>query len=145
MRELARRVGATVDLCGQHEHQRLLSVQTHVDMLDSWAGAPAADALGAYREALAAAEAAASELERVREMGRATGERLDEAAFVLRRIDEVDPREGELEELEARLLRAGPATRSATQFAPSPTPRALTRRSARGPRRSRAPSLTSRT
>lgn len=106
VRELARRVGATVDLCGQHEHQRLLSVQTHVDMLDSWAGAPAADALGAYREALAAAEAAASELERVREMGRATGERLDEAAFVLRCIDEVDPREGELEELEARLPRA---------------------------------------
>lgn len=106
VRELARRVGATVDLCGQHEHQRLLSVQTHVDMLDSWAGAPAGDALGAYREALAAAEAAASELERVREMGRATGERLDEAAFVLRRIDEVDPREGELEELEARLPRA---------------------------------------
>lgn len=106
VRELARRVGATVDLCGQHEHQRLLSVQTHVDMLDSWAGAPAADALGAYREALAAAEAAASELERVREMGRVTGERLDEAAFVLRCIDEVDPREGELEELEARLPRA---------------------------------------
>lgn len=106
VRELARRVGATVDLCGQHEHQRLLSVQTHVDMLDSWAGAPAGDALGAYREALAAAEAAASELERVREMGRATGERLDEAAFVLRRIDEVDPREDELEELEARLPRA---------------------------------------
>ena len=106
VRELAQRVGATVDLCGQHEHQRLLSVQTHVDMLDSWAGAPAGDALGAYREALAAAEAAASELERVREMGRATGERLDEAAFVLRRIDEVDPREGELEELEARLPRA---------------------------------------
>lgn len=106
VRELAQRVGATVDLCGQHEHQRLLSVQTHVDMLDSWAGTPAGDALGAYREALAAAEAAASELERVREMGRATGERLDEAAFVLRRIDEVDPREGELEELEARLPRA---------------------------------------
>ena len=106
VRELAQRVGATVDLCGQHEHQRLLSVQTHVDMLDSWAGAPAADALGAYRAALAAAEAAASELERVREMGRATGERLDEAAFVLRRIDEVDPREGELEELEAQLPRA---------------------------------------
>lgn len=106
VRELAQRVGATVDLCGQHEHQRLLSVQTHVDMLDSWAGAPAGDALGAYREALAAAEAAASELERVREMGRATGERLDEAAFVLRCIDEVDPREGELEELEARLPRA---------------------------------------
>ncbi len=105
VRELAARVGATVDLCGQHEHQRLLAVTTHVDLLDAWAGASAAEALAAYREALAAAEDAAAELERVREMGRATGARLDEAAFVLRRIDEVDPREGELEELEAQLPR----------------------------------------
>ena len=105
VRELSERVGSTVDLCGQHEHQRLLSVATHAEMLDTWAGAPAAEALDAYRDALVAAEEAAAELERVREMGRATGERLDEAAFVLRRIDEVDPREGELEELEAQLPR----------------------------------------
>ena len=105
VRELAERVGSTVDLCGQHEHQRLLAVQTHVDMLDSWIGAAAADALATYQDALADAQAAAAELERVREMGRATGEKLDEAAFVLRRIDEVDPREGELEELEAQLPR----------------------------------------
>ena len=105
VRELAARVGATVDLCGQHEHQRLLSVQTHVDMLDSWIGAAAAEALQVYQVALDAAGEAAAELERVREMSRATGERLDEAAFVLRRIDEVDPREGELEELEAELPR----------------------------------------
>ncbi|WP_417229900.1 AAA family ATPase, partial [Thermophilibacter sp.] len=105
VRELAERVGATVDLCGQHEHQRLLSVQAHVELLDAWAGAPAADALALYRDALAAAEQARVELERVREVGRATGERLDEATFVLRRIDEVDPREGEFEELEAQLPR----------------------------------------
>ena len=105
VRELAARVGATVDLCGQHEHQRLLAVQTHVDMLDSWIGDAAVEALRAYQGALDAAAEAAAELERVREMSRATGERLDEAAFVLRRIDEVDPREGELEELEAELPR----------------------------------------
>ena len=105
VRELAERVGSTVDLCGQHEHQRLLAPQTHVEVLDSWAGVPAAEALEAYRDALSAASAAAAELERVREMGRATGDRLEEAAFVLRRIDEVDPREGELEELEAQLPR----------------------------------------
>ncbi len=105
VRELAQRVGSTVDLCGQHEHQRLLSVKTHVDLLDAWAGPAAREALKAYQEALDAAEEAAAELERVREMGRATGEKLDEAAFVLRRIDEVDPREGELEELEERLPR----------------------------------------
>lgn len=105
VRELAERVGSTVDLCGQHEHQRLLAVQSHVELLDAWIGAPAAEALDAYQAALAAAGEARAELERVREMSRATGEKLDEAAFVLRRIDEVDPREDELEELEAQLPR----------------------------------------
>ena len=106
VRELASGVGATVDLCGQHEHQRLLATQTHVDMLDAWAGDKVAGPLAAYHEALAAAGAAATELERVRELSRATGERLEEASFVLRRIDEVKPREGELEELEETLPRA---------------------------------------
>lgn len=105
VRELASRVGASVDLCGQHEHQRLLAQQTHVELLDAWVGAPAEQALSAYRAALSAARDAAAELERVRELGRSTGERLDEASFVLRRIDEVGPCEGELEEIEAQLPR----------------------------------------
>ncbi|MBQ6411128.1 MAG: AAA family ATPase, partial [Atopobiaceae bacterium] len=41
VRELAATVGSTVDLCGQHEHQRLLSVATHVDLLDAYAGTAA--------------------------------------------------------------------------------------------------------
>ena len=105
-RELAERVGPMVDLCGQHEHQRLLSVATHVEMLDSWAGEPASAALAAYDAAFDAARDAADELARIRETGRATSERLDEAAFVLRRIDGVGPREGVYEELEERLPRA---------------------------------------
>lgn len=104
--ELASGVGSTVDLCGQHEHQRLLAVQTHVEMLDAWAGESVAAPLAAYQEALAAAKDAAAELERIRELGRATGEKLEEAAFALRRIDEVDPQEGELQELEDALPRA---------------------------------------
>lgn len=106
VRELASGVGSTVDLCGQHEHQRLLAVQTHVEMLDAWAGESVAAPLAAYQEALAAAKDAAAELERIRELGRTTGEKLEEAAFALRRIDEVDPQEGELQELEDALPRA---------------------------------------
>ena len=106
VRELASGVGSTVDLCGQHEHQRLLAVQTHVEMLDAWAAESVAAPLAAYQEALAAAKDAAAELERIRELGRATGEKLEEAAFALRRIDEVDPQEGELQELEDALPRA---------------------------------------
>ena len=106
VRELAEGVGATVDLCGQHEHQRLLQVQTHVEMLDAWVGESAAVALARYREALAAAAEAARELDRVRELSRTGAAALEEAEFVCRRIDEVDPAEGELADLEAKLPRA---------------------------------------
>lgn len=106
VRELAEGVGATIDLCGQHEHQRLLQQASHVELLDAWAGEEVAEPLMRYRAALKEATAAAKELKRVREMCRSANERLDEATFVLSRIDEVDPREGELEELEATLPRA---------------------------------------
>ena len=106
VRELASAVGASVDLCGQHEHQRLLQVKTHVEMLDAWAGDDVSRALESYRDSLKKAEGAASELLRVRELRRANGAALEEAQLVLSRIDEVDPREGELEEIQAKLPRA---------------------------------------
>lgn len=106
VRELSERVGSSVDLCGQHEHQRLLKVQTHVDLLDAWAGQSAQAAREAYRNALSDASQARSELERIQEMGRSAQEQVDEAAFVLRRIDEVGPSEEDYEELEETLPRA---------------------------------------
>ncbi|MDM8300548.1 DNA repair protein RecN [Collinsella tanakaei] len=106
VRELAQLVGSQIDLCGQHEHQRLLDPATHVDMVDAWAGAAIAKPLAAYREAFAAARDAARELERVEAAARTQGSRLEEARFALTRIDEVDPGETELEELEEVLPRA---------------------------------------
>ena len=106
VRELASMVGESVDLCGQHEHQRLLSVASHVEMLDAWAGDDVATARKDYVDALAAAKTAREELKRVIEASRASSARLDEAEFILRKIDEVSPREGELEELEETLPRA---------------------------------------
>lgn len=104
--ELAERVGSTVDLCGQHEHQRLLNVATHAQMLDAWAGQRVASPRAAYLEAFEAAREAKAEYERVAELARTGSERLEQAAFELRRIEEVDPQPGELEELEEALPRA---------------------------------------
>lgn len=104
--ELAARVGSTVDLCGQHEHQRLLKQPAHVDMLDAWAADVVGAPLSAYREALARAQAAAEELTRIEEAGRSSSAKLEEARFVLQRIDEVNPEEGEYEELAGTLARA---------------------------------------
>ncbi|MDY3982094.1 DNA repair protein RecN [Paraeggerthella sp. LCP19S3_G8] len=104
--ELARVVAPTIDLCGQHEHQRLMRPVSHVRMLDAWAGEAVADALAAYEAAFSQADAAAAELARVREAGASTSAKLAEARFVLQRIDAVSPREGEYEELAADLARA---------------------------------------
>ncbi len=106
VRELSERVGSQIDLCGQHEHQRLLDPASHVEMVDAWAGPAIAPALAAYREALSAARDAARELERVEAASRTQGSRLEEARFAYDRICEVDPREGEYEELEETLPRA---------------------------------------
>ena len=106
VRELSERVRPLIDLCGQHEHQRLLDASSHVGMVDAWAGAGVASALAEYRAALARAGEAARELERVEAASRTQGSRLEEARFTLERIDEIDPKPGEYEELEESLPRA---------------------------------------
>lgn len=106
VRELASTIGASIDLCGQHEHQRLLDVTQHVTLLDAWAREEIAPVHEAWEAALGEARATARELERIVEAGRAADERLDEATFVLQRIDEVAPSEEEYAELEAMLPRA---------------------------------------
>lgn len=106
VRELSERVAPLMDLCGQHEHQRLLDASTHVGMVDAWAQGSIAAPLEAYRSDLLAAREAARELERVEAAARTEGFRLEDARFALDRIDEVDPHEGELEELEETLPRA---------------------------------------
>ena len=114
VRELAGTVSPSIDLCGQHDQQQLLKAAAHVGMLDAWAGQDVAEALCAYREAFAEASRAAAELARVRDAGAASSAKLDEARFVLQRIDAVDPREGEYEELSAKLARAEHAETLAT-------------------------------
>lgn len=106
VRELADQVGSHIDLCGQHEHQRLLDPATHVGMVDAWSDATIAPLLGAYREALHAARAAQKELERIEEASRTQGARLEDARFAVDAISEVAPQPGELEELEETLPRA---------------------------------------
>ena len=103
--ELARFVSPSIDLCGQHEHQQLMKPTAHVRMLDAWAGSDVAVAHMVYEQAFVQAEAAAAELARVRDAEAASSAKLDEARFVLQRIDAVSPREGEYDELAADLAR----------------------------------------
>ena len=112
--ELSQTVAPLIDLCGQHEHQRLMKPAEHLRMLDAWAGTGVAVAREAYQEAFAQAKEAEAELARVRAAGEASSARLDEARFALRQIDAVDPREGEYEEIAAELARSEHAESLAT-------------------------------
>lgn len=103
--QLASRIGSTVDLCGQHEHQRLLKASSHLAMLDAWAGEDVAAALASYKSAFAVATEAKAELERVQEASRASSAQLEEARFIVQRIDEVGPSVEEYEEIRRELPR----------------------------------------
>ncbi len=93
-----RELGATlVDLHGQHEHQALLDPDTHLDLLDRYAGVdgPRADVAAAF-EALQRARA---ELSQVEELARQRSSRLELVEFQLAEFDKVQPKPGEDEEL----------------------------------------------
>ena len=81
VRELSERVGVMMDLCGQHEHQRLLDPAHHVAMVDAWAGRSALEALEHYRACFKASRAAAKEVRRVEEASRAQGSRVRRRAL----------------------------------------------------------------
>ncbi len=96
LRELGSRL---VDLHGQHEHQALLDPETHLDLLDRFAGFDArrrevAAAFDAWRSARAARD----EME---QLSRQRAARLELIEFQLAELDRVQPRDGEDEELSA--------------------------------------------
>ncbi|MCR5583582.1 MAG: DNA repair protein RecN [Eggerthellaceae bacterium] len=106
VQQLAQTVGASVDLCGQHEHQRLRVAANHRKMLDAWMGSSLSQPMEAYAQAWRAAGEAASTLQAVREAGNMSSEEVDQARYVVTRIGEVNPMPGEYEELLASVPRA---------------------------------------
>jgi DNA repair protein RecN (Recombination protein N) len=96
LRELGARL---VDLHGQHEHQSLLDPQTHLDLLDRFAGL---DALrGEVAAAFSAFQAARSARDQAQDLSRQRSARLELIEFQLAELDRVKPRAGEDEELTA--------------------------------------------
>lgn len=108
---LADLLGAHVDLHGQHEHQALLAPARHAQYLDRFIGQSASDALERYRQAWAGMTAARDRLAAVQAALTDRDRRADYLRFQLADIDGVEPREGEVEELEARLPRLRHAER----------------------------------
>lgn len=105
VKELAAGIGQTVDLCGQHEHQRLLSPAYQRALLDAWGSAEIAAPLATYQQALRETQDAQAELERLQALESQDSVALDRARFALEQINAVDPQENEYEDLLAQLPR----------------------------------------
>jgi DNA repair protein RecN (Recombination protein N) len=106
-----------LDQVGQHEQQRLLSQPYQLDILDAFAGAPAAARRAAVRAAAQAADARAAELEaELGGAGRAQAE-LEFARFALADIDAAALAAGEEEALRERRAFLSNVERIATALA----------------------------
>ena len=99
---LQRQVGELlVDLHGQHEHQSLLRVETHIGMLDDFGGL--GGIVAEFQEARRLLRGTAGELEDLRRRERQLAEKKEFHEFQIAEIDAVAPRTGEEEELEREL------------------------------------------
>lgn len=101
---LAEVMRGALDLVSQHEHVTLLDADVHLDLLDAYGGLlkDRAAIAGLHAEVLGY-ESALSALE-IDEAEKARRE--DYLSFALSEIEQIDPQEGELEELEAERKRA---------------------------------------
>lgn len=99
VKDLAAGVGASIDLCGQHEHQQLLNAAYQRKLFDRWGASSIGPALERYQEAFDACAAAQAEVERLQKLREADSVALDRARFTVEQIAAVDPQPGEYETL----------------------------------------------
>ncbi len=105
VKDLAAGVGASVDLCGQHEHQRLMDTSHQRDLLDAWGGKAVEEVLLSYRAAFDEMNEAQKNFDRCQQELTKGAQNLEQARFVVRTIEEVDPQPGEYEKLLEELPR----------------------------------------
>lgn len=90
-----------VDLHGQHEHQSLLRKETHIEMLDEFAGLE--DELNEFRNFSKQLRNKLTELNELKHREKLLKEKRELYEFQIKEIDAVAPQPGEEEELEKEL------------------------------------------
>lgn len=103
--ELSERMGRRVEICGQHDHQRLLNKRHHQDIIDNL-DEQVIDAACTYRRAFEAYRQAQCELQTFYELRSSDEAQANQARYLLEQLDAVKPEAGEVEKLEAMLPRA---------------------------------------
>ncbi|MEN6519609.1 MAG: DNA repair protein RecN [Armatimonadota bacterium] len=94
-----------VDVHGQHEHQTLLSVDSHLEILDQWCGEKTIELKAKVADLYSEVNGLRSELERLRRDERERARMLDLYEFQKSEIEAADLSPGEDEELAAERIR----------------------------------------
>ena len=100
---------ALVDIHGQHEHQSLLAVERHADILDAWCGPETLALKTAVAEAHGDLQAVRRELAALKQDARERARNLDLLSFQRDEIDAAAPKVSEEEELIGERLRLSSA------------------------------------
>ncbi len=90
-----------VDLHGQHEHQSLLRKETHIEMIDEFAGLE--NELNEFRNLCKQLRNKLNDLNELKHRENLFKEKRDLYEFQIKEIDAVDPKPGEEDELEKEL------------------------------------------
>ena len=97
--DLSKTIGATIDLCSQHDQQKLMNVASQRGLLLSWGADVLGDLPQDYATSFQRTADARAHLEEIQELKRTSDEKVERARFVLDQIEKVDPRVEDYEEL----------------------------------------------
>lgn len=100
---------ALVDIHGQHEHQSLLAVERHADILDAWCGPETLALKAAVAHAWGDLQSVRRELAALKQDARERARNLDLLSFQRDEIDAAAPKVSEEEELAGERLRLSSA------------------------------------
>lgn len=106
LKELAATMARTVDFCGQFEHQRLMQAKFHEGMLDAFLHTHTSPEYTSYHQAFLDYRDACQQLKLVTEAGEQQNARVEQARYLIRRVEELNPAENEYEELSVQLRKA---------------------------------------
>ena len=103
---LAKSVAPSIDICNQHEHQKLLQPRYQAQILNEWASSNILPAQQHYQEAHAQYSMLANQLAELTSQTSEIQEKLDALQFMLARVAELNPQRGEYEQLQQDCTRA---------------------------------------
>lgn len=103
---LAKSAAPSIDICNQHEHQKLLQPHYQAQILNEWASSNILPVQQHYREAYAQYSKLANQLAELTSQTSEIQEKLDALQFMLARVAELNPQRGEYEQLQQDCARA---------------------------------------